>query len=120
MKLKRSLLGLVLIAAVLSACVGNPPPELKPYYTAEAVLIRVQELQKLTNNLYDQKLISPERTKLIVTFTRSAAVVLEDSKAGWQEIVKESWSTLKKSLATPESQLKTLYDILDAMMGAIQ
>lgn len=117
---RKAKLGIILSAIVLASCVTNPPPELKPLYTAEAVLIRVHELQNTANSLYDAKQLSSEKTKLIVTFTRESAVVLEDAQANWKEVIKSSWAALNKNIQPIDPQLQDIWKILDAVMNALQ
>ena len=117
-KTKSAILGLLLLCTISAACPANPPPELKPLYTAESVLIRVQELQNFVGGLVKQKQIDLNKAELIVTFTRESAVVLKDAKVGWAEVIKSSWKTLK-SKVVPDPNYKTVWDALDAMVGAI-
>ena len=111
----------VLILVLISCAPKTVPPELKPAYTSLQVLQRVQELQNLTISLNDSNPpgITKERANLIVKFTVGAAEVLKDSKVGWQESIKKSWTILKDKIKQPENSLVNVWTIVDTMIGAL-
>lgn len=118
----KKLLAPIVLLAVISGCAPKAiPVELKPAYTANEVLIRVHELQRLVIGLHDAvpSGISKTRADLVVSFTVSTAEVLKDSKADWKEVTKASWATLKSKMNNPEPGLLTVWNIIDAMIGAL-
>ena len=123
MKLRcsRLFIPLAIIIAIVSCVPKQLPPELKPLYTANEVLIRVHELQKLTIGLHDAQpsQISKERANLIVQFTVSAAEVVKGSLSGWQQTLKTMWNQLKASIKAPENGLLSVWILTDAVIEAL-
>lgn len=119
--------GVFIYMLLFVACVPKTlPPELKPSYTRLQVLQRIQELQNTTIGLYDAtpRAITKERADLIVKFTIVAADTVAESKDGWQASIKSAWTNLNTQLNVkdkipPESGLKTIWPLVDAMMGAL-
>lgn len=116
-------ISLVLLLVLISGCAPKSlPPELKPAYTANEVLIRVQELQNTVIDLYDAQPrgITKDKADLIVKFTVSSATIIKSSMAGWQGSVKQSWLELKKNYTPTDTKLQTVWNLVDAMMGVLQ
>lgn len=112
---------LLVLASVLNCAPKTLPPELKPAYTANEVLIRVSELQKTVIGLYDStpKRIEKSQADLIVKFTTSSASIIKQVPAGWQASVKQSWLELKKQYTPTNLSLQTIWNLVDAMIGVL-
>jgi hypothetical protein len=97
------------------------PPELKPAYTANEVLVRVHELQDTVIKLYDAQPrgITKESADIIVRFTVSTATILKSSMDGWQQTVKASWSALKKQYTPTDSTMLITWNLLDVMIQSL-
>jgi hypothetical protein len=114
---------LILISLIL--CVGcapkTLPPELKPAYTANEVLVRVYELQDTVIKLYDAQPrgITKESADVIVRFTVSTATILKSSVIGWQQTVKASWSALKLNYTPTEPSLVIIWNLVDVMIQSL-
>jgi hypothetical protein len=119
--MKRALSLAIIISLFVACAPKNLPPELKPAYTANEILIRIQELQKTTIGLYDAtpRAISKERADLIVKFTIVAAEATQKSLQGWQQTIKSAWAQLNQQLLVPDKGLETLWNLVDAMIGAL-
>lgn len=118
--MKRKLSVMLLFVIAISCAPKTLPPESVPAYRANEILTRVDELQKLVIDLYDHKGITKERADLIVGFTVNAAQILRDTKVGWQETLKAAWSQLQQRIPVPEGTLKTIWDVLGALINSIQ
>ena len=114
-------ISILLIAFVCACAPKGLPLELKPAYTANEVLIRVQELQNTVIGLYDAtpRGITKDKADLIVKFTVSSAFIIKSSMGGWQSSVKQSWNELKKAYTPTEVKLQTIWNLVDAMMGVL-
>lgn len=122
MKLHKKVVWSVVILALCAACAPKTlPPELKPAYTANEVLIRVQELQNTVIGLYDAtpRGITKQRADLIVKFCVSSAEVIQQSRTGWQSTVKSAWTELNKQIKVPEQGLDTVWRLVDALISAL-
>lgn len=122
LRLNEQLIVVISLFVLFSACVPkNLPPELKPAYTANEVLIRVHELQKLTIGLFDSKppLISKQRADLIVKFTVSAAEVIKNSLTGWQATLKSMWKQLNQLIPDPPGELNMIWTLTGQLVEAI-
>lgn len=111
----------LLIVSTIGCAPKGLPLELKPAYTANEVLIRVQELQNTVISLYDAtpRGITKDRADILVKFTVTTASVIKSSLAGWQSTVKASWAELKKNFTPTEVKLQTIWNLVDAMMGVL-
>lgn len=122
-KVKTSLALLLAVMGLSIACLPKDlPPDVKPAFTANEVLIRVDELQKTTIALFDStpRGITKERADMIVRFTVDAAKVLREVPVGWQSTVKASWVALKSRIVAPEGQLMTLWNIVDTLITGLR
>ena len=122
-RVKTGMALLLVVIGLSVACLPKDlPPDVKPAFTANEILIRVDELQKTVIAAFDStpRGISKERADLIVRFTVDAAKVLREVPVGWQSSVKAAWNALKTRIGTPESQLQTLWSIVDRLITALQ
>lgn len=122
MERTRRIFCVLTVAALMAACAPKDlPPDVKPAYTANEVLIRVDELQKTVIALYDgtPRGITKERADLIVGFTVDAAKTLRAVPQGWQATIKAGWNTLKLKIPVPEGNLQTIWSIVDHLITAI-
>jgi hypothetical protein len=122
MKKKSIITSYLLLLLIISCAPKTLPPELKPAYTANEVLIRVQELQTLTIKLYDSTppLIPKDKAELIVKFTIVAAELTSASLNGWINSLKRSWIELNKQMQfnIPEN-LQLVWKLVDAVIMAL-
>lgn len=117
--IRKSLSVVLLFAFVVSCAPKTLPPESVPAYRANEILIRVQELQKTTIELYDSKGITKERADIIVGFCVTTAEVLRDSRIGWQETVKASWAQLNQRIPIPDGNLKVIWGVVGGLIGGL-
>jgi hypothetical protein len=115
--MKRAIAAIILIFVV--GCAANIPPDAKPAYTANEVLIRVNELQKTTIELYDNKGITPERAQLIVTWCVNSAKTLREVPAGWGATIVATWKNLVSKIKVPEGPISTIWSIVDTLIGRL-
>jgi hypothetical protein len=123
MSLRRNLSIIIILSCVALACAPkNIPPELKPAYTANEVLLRVQELQNTVISLYDStpRGISKVSADLIVRFTVSTATILQNSPAGWKETVQASWSALKSQYTPTDVSLQIVWNMTDVLITSLK
>ncbi len=122
MRTKLISLSFILLPILVFACAPKDlPVELKPAYTANEVLIRVNELQRTAISLYDStpKGITKSQADVIVKFTTSSASIIKQSMNGWQGSVKQSWAELNKVYKPTDTRLQTIWNLIDVMMGVI-
>lgn len=112
---------LLLVSLSVACAPTTIPPELKPSYTANEVLMRVQELQNTVIGLYDAKPrgITKDSADVIVRFTVSAATIIQGSLAGWQQTVKAAWSALKLQYAPTDTSLQVIWNLTDVMINSL-
>jgi hypothetical protein len=114
---------LTLYSVLLVGCVRQDlPPELKPTAMAAEVLLRVEELQDFTIQLYDStpKGITAERALVITTFTTMAARTLKQVPSGWQNTLKAGWAESKKQYTPiPGDKVSPIWNIVDKLIGAL-
>ncbi len=106
--MKRRLAILVFAAALVSGCASAPPtvitPQGKAAYIADAVVIRVNELQAAAIQANATGGLSTATTAQIVQWTVQADTVLKSAQAGWQKALVQSWGVLKGQI--PAADLK--------------
>ena len=120
--MKRAL-SLSIFIVVLVACIPKDlPPDVKPAFTANEILIRVGELQKTVIELYDSnpRGITKERAELVVFWCVNAAKTLREVPAGWQKTIVASWENLLVQIKVPEGGLQTIWSIIDTMMKGLK
>jgi len=108
---------------VLIACAPKElPPDVKPAFTANEVLIRVDELQKTVIELYDSepRRITRERAELIVFWCVQTAKTLREVPAGWQKTVVATWDNLLVQIKVPEGGLQTVWMVVDTLMKGLK
>jgi hypothetical protein len=114
---------ILLLFVIVSGCApATLPPDVKPAFTANEVLIRVNELQKTVIELYDSepKGITKERAELIVFWCVQTAKTLREIPAGWQKTVVATWDNLLVQIKVPEGGLQTVWTIVDTLMKGLK
>lgn len=94
---------LIVIALLIVACHPPLPPNLTPeeqqqyttIYTADQVLIRIQELQNVVIQAESNGGIPTNTARPLVQFTVDAAKTLKTLPEGWKTTVKTLWETVK-------------------------
>jgi hypothetical protein len=113
----------IIIIATIVALIGcvpkDLPPDLKPAYTANEILIRVHELQQLTIGLHDSGIVTKERADLIVRFTVLAADVIKNSISGWEQTIKSAWKQLNQLILKPETELDSIWTMMDWLIKGL-
>lgn len=119
----RTLELLILICIIGYACAPKTlPPELKPSYEANEVLLRIQELQTTVINLNHMSPpgVTKDRADKIVEWTTTSAKAIKNTLAGdWKTTVKEGWNTLKKQIGIPESGLQSTWLLVDYIISTL-
>lgn len=110
----------LVVFVVFIACAPNLPPEVKPVYTANEILIRVSELQKTTIELYDNQHITKERAELIVTWCVNSAKTLREVPAGWQATIVATWENLVSKIPVPEGGLQTIWELINTLIMSLK
>ena len=116
---------LSICAFAFMLCVGcapkTIPPDIKPVYTANEVLMRVGELQDTVIALHDANPqgITKENADYIVRFTVSTAIIIQSSMSGWQATVKASWNELKQKYTPTEPKLLVIWNLTDVMIQSL-
>jgi hypothetical protein len=106
---------------------GPIPANLTPAYTANEVLLRVQELQRTVIALHDAKpsIIAKDKADIIVLFTTSTASIVQNSintpdpSNNWPQVVKASWDDLNREYTPTDPQLKVAWAFLDVMLKSL-
>jgi hypothetical protein len=95
----------LLLVLVACAPVSIQTPQGKQAYTADQIVIRLNELQNAAiqaNSLMDPKTGLPglptPTTRIIVQFVVSSDKTLKDLPAGWQQTVATAWAETKRQL----------------------
>ncbi len=106
--MKRRLAILVFAAALVSGCASAPPTVITPQgraaYAADAVVIRVNELQAAAIQANATGGLTTATTAQIVQWTVQADTVLKAAKDGWKAALVQSWGVLKGQI--PAADLK--------------
>jgi hypothetical protein len=100
--MKRYFAPFVLIT-LLAGTACSPPasiqtPQGKAAYTADQIVIRVNELQAAAIQAEANKGIDTATARIIVQFAVSADKTLKEVPAGWQAAVAKAWAETKAKL----------------------
>jgi hypothetical protein len=96
--IRAAILVLALWAVVLlwsAGCAPRPPipntPTAERAYTADQVVLRVNELQAVAIELEARKVLPTARARLIVQLTIDANMILREAPVGWQGLTAAAW-----------------------------
>lgn len=120
---------LVLVALLLSVttapgCASGRPPNLSPAadaaYTADQVVIRINELMNAAIAAHAQNALPTNATRTIVKFAVAADQTLADVPAGWQATVRAAWLATKKQLpAQTNPAILAAMGAVDLVLGVL-
>ncbi len=110
----------VLVVAACHAPVTVQTPAGKAAYTADQVVLRLQELQTATINAEAAGKMDRNTARLIVTFTVDAAQVLKATPGGWYPTVVKAWERVKQDVpAAAIPAVQTYWSAVDLMLAAL-
>ncbi len=121
----KRLLFVLLLAGPLTGChapVTITTPQGHAAYTADQVVVRVNELQNaaIAANAATPPALSTTTTRVIVQFAVATDTTLAQVPAGWQATVRTAWATAKAQLTGITNPLITaLMAAVDAVLGGI-
>ena len=112
----------ILVLVFLAGCASAPPtiqtPEGKRAYTANEIVIRVHEFQRVVIDASDRKIIPEEVAREIVTWTVASAKTLASAPQGWQGMLRSTWLAVRERVNSL-SQLSHWSFVFDAMLGVV-
>lgn len=101
MNVRRAVLP-VILALALVACAGNPTATLSPAgqtaYTADQIVIRVNELQAAAIQAEAAGALPTATTRQIVKFAIAANEVLGTTPEGWPATITTAWLAMRAAL----------------------
>lgn len=106
------------VATMLSACsapLSVHTPQGKTAYSADAIVVRVNELQAAAIQAEATKGISTATATTIVKFTVDADKVLKATPAGWQATVATLWAQAKKNIPAAQLQNQSIAAVVLAV-----
>jgi hypothetical protein len=102
--MKRLLLLFVLLCPACHAPTTIVTPQGQRAYTADQVVVRINELQNAAIELNKNNGLNDVVTRRIVTFAVQADTVLKQAPAGWQIQVSALWNQVKADLPLQTNQ----------------
>ncbi len=96
--MKRLLLCLVLLMGACHAPVTVTTPQGKVAYTADQIVIRVNELENSAIAAQGAGQLPLETTRKVVEFCVSADKTLASTPSGWQATLQTAWTQTKAAL----------------------
>lgn len=120
-------LAVVLVALPLLAGCGSKldpatpgaTPQTQTLQRADAVLVRLAELQTAAIDANRTGGITDRDAILVVRFTQTAGKIVHDVPNGWQPAVLTAYAELKTNLPPPvRERFSLLFTLLDALIAA--
>lgn len=115
---------LLVLCLSLSACaapVTITTPQGKVAYTADQIVLRVNELQNaaIAANATVPPSLPTATTRIIVEFCVSADKTLAATPAGWQATLATGWNAAKAKIGTPSNPaIVSAMSALDVVLAA--
>lgn len=117
-------LGVVLMSLSVSAChapVTIVTPQGQTAYTADQIVVRVNELMNAAIAANASNALPTATTRTIVTFAVDADKVLASTPAGWPATLAVSWAAAKAQIgAVNNPAIVAAMSAVDVVIGAIQ
>lgn len=88
-------------------------------FSADTVVIRINELQNAVIQANATKAIDDATTKVIVTWAVAADQTLKATPTGWQATVKAGWLAVKPKIPTSNPAIAITVGAVDALIGAL-
>ncbi len=88
-------------------------------YTADQIVLRVNELQQAAITANSKGILDTGTTRLIVNWSINADMTLKVLPQGWKVTVQTSWTLAKKDIHTTNSIIQSAMAAVDAVLGGI-
>ena len=115
---------LVLSLAACSACAPKSiqTPQGQAAYTADQIVIRLNELQNAAIQANGAGALSEDVTRKIVTFVVAADQTSQSAPLGWRATVTTGWQQLKLSVnpSSLPASLQSAFYAVDLVLGILQ
>lgn len=88
-------------------------------FTADQVVVRVNELQNAAIQANTNKALDDATTRVIVNWAIAADTTLKTTPSGWQATLKSGWLAVKPQIPVNNPTLAITVGAVDALIGGL-